>query len=329
MLDAVRALPGFVDVNTDREVGGLQLGIKINREVAARLGVRVQDINAALNNAFSQRQVSIIYAQRNQYRVILEIDPRLQRDPGDLMQLFVPGRGGAQVPLAQCRADGALCRATRGEPSGHFPAVTISYNLTDGKPIEDARADLQKAVLALQLPDAIRTEAAGNSAAAARQAGAQPLLILAALLTIYIVLGVLYESLAHPLTILSTLPAAGLGALIALKVWGMELSMIAFIGIILLIGIVKKNGIMLVDFALEQERVHGRSASDAVLAAARESFRPILMTTLAALFGAIPLAIATGPGRRDPAAARDHHYWRIDRVTGSDALHDAGCLSHA
>ena len=257
VLEAVRALPGFVDVNTDREVGGLQLGIKINREVAARLGVRVQDINAALNNAFSQRQVSIIYTQRNQYRVILEIDPRLQRDPGDLMQLFVPGRGGAQVPLASVVRMERSAAPLVVNHQGMFPAVTISYNLTDGKPIEDARADLQKAVLALQLPDAIRTEAAGDSAAAARQAGAQPILILAALLTIYIVLGVLYESLAHPLTILSTLPAAGLGALIALKVWVMELSMIAFIGIILLVGIVKKNGIMLVDFALEQERVHG------------------------------------------------------------------------
>lgn len=296
VLDAVRKLPGFADVNTDREQGGLQLNISIDREAAARLGVRVQDINSALNNSFAQRQVSIIYTQRNQYRVILEVDPRLQRDPSDLLKLFVPGRGGVQVPLSSVVKMERSVAPLVVNHQGLFPAVTISYNLTDGKAVDTARAELQQAILGLHLPEQVRSEAAGDSAAAARQAGAQPILILAALLTIYIVLGVLYESLAHPITILSTLPAAGLGALIALKLWGMDLSLIAFIGIILLIGIVKKNGIMLVDFALEQERGHGRPPLEAIRMAAKERFRPILMTTLAALFGAIPLAIAAGPG---------------------------------
>ena len=296
IVERLSQVPGLVDVNTDREQGGLQADITIDRQTAARLGVKIQDIDNALNNAFAQRQVSTIYTQRNQYRIILEIDPRFQRDPSDLSRIFVPGSNGAQVPLSSVIRVGKSLAPLVVNHQGPFPAVTITYNLRPDATLDEATADIAQALAELHMPDSIRAEAAGDAKAFAQQASAQPLLIIAALLAVYIVLGVLYESLAHPLTIISTLPSAGLGALIALRSAGMELSVIAFIGIILLIGIVKKNGIMLVDFALEGERRHGLAPELAILEAARERFRPILMTTFAALLGAVPLAVATGPG---------------------------------
>jgi hydrophobe/amphiphile efflux-1 (HAE1) family protein len=295
-VERVKAVPGVVDVSTDREQGGFQLDVKIDRQAAARLGARVQDIDAALANAYAQRQVSTIYTQRNQYRVIMEVDPLYQRDPNDLSRIFVSGTGGAQIPLSN------VARFERGiaplviNHQGQFPAVTISFGLKDGVALEAATADVQQAVLEMRMPDVIQAEFAGDAKAFAASAGAQPLLILAALVAVYLVLGVLYESLAHPLTIISTLPSAGLGALLALQVFGSELTIIAFIGIILLIGIVKKNGIMLVDFALEAERKRGLPPERAIYEACLERFRPILMTTLASLLGAVPLVIASGPG---------------------------------
>ena len=296
IVERLTQVPGLVDVSNDREQGGLQTNITIDRQAAAQLGVRIQDIDNALNNAFAQRQISTIYTQRNQYRIVLEVDPRYQRDPSDLSRVFVPGRDGAQVPLTSLiRVDKALAPLVVNH-QGPFPAVTVTYNLKPETTLDEATQAIRQAIAELRLPDAIRTEAAGDAKAFAQQASTQPLLIIAALISVYIVLGVLYESLAHPLTIISTLPSAGLGALIALRFAEMELSVIALIGIILLIGIVKKNGIMLVDFALEQERQHGLSPERAVLEAARERFRPILMTTFAALLGAVPLAIGVGPG---------------------------------
>ena len=269
----------------------------IDRQAAARLGVRVQDIDAALANAYAQRQVSTIYTSRNQYRVILEIDPLYQRDPNDLSHIYVSGRGGTQIPLSN------VARFERGiaplviNHQGQFPAVTISFGLREGEALEAATAAVQQAVLDMRMPDIVQAEFAGDAKAFAQSAGAQPLLVLAALVAVYLVLGVLYESLAHPLTIISTLPSAGLGALLALQVAGAELTIIAFIGIILLIGIVKKNGIMLVDFALDAERSARPAAGpQAIYDACMERFRPILMTTLAALLGAVPLVIASGPG---------------------------------
>jgi hydrophobe/amphiphile efflux-1 (HAE1) family protein len=296
IVERLTQVPGLVDVSSDREQGGLQTNIAIDRQTAAQLGVRIQDIDNALNNAFAQRQISTIYTQRNQYRVVLEVDPRFQRDPSDLSRVFVPGRGGVQVPLSSLiRIDKGLAPLVVNHQRS-FPAVTITYNLKPDTTLDEATQAIREAIAELRMPDAIRAEAAGDAKAFAQQATTQPLLIIAALISVYIVLGVLYESLAHPLTIISTLPSAGLGALIALRFAEMELSVIALIGIILLIGIVKKNGIMLVDFALEQERRHGLSAERAVLEAARERFRPILMTTFAALLGAVPLAIGVGPG---------------------------------
>ena len=295
-VEKVKTVPGVVDVSTDREQGGFQLNISIDRAAASRLGVRVQDIDAALSNAFAQRQISTIYTQRNQYRVIMEVDAQYQRDPNDLSRVFVPGTGGAQVPLANvARFERSIAPLVINH-QGQFPAVTISFGLKDGVALETATADVRQAVLDMRLPDIIQAEFAGDAKAFAASAGAQPLLILAALAAIYIVLGVLYESLAHPLTIISTLPSAGLGALLALQLFGAELTIIAFIGIVLLIGIVKKNGIMLVDFALDAERSRGLPPERAIYEACIERFRPILMTTMASLLGAIPLVIASGPG---------------------------------
>ncbi len=296
VFERMKTIPGLVDVSNDRDEGGLQLDVKIDRDAAARLGVKVTDIDNALNNAFSQRQISTIYAQRNQYRVILEIDPKLQRDPSDLEHIFVPGSNGAQVPLK------SVIRLQKGlsplvvNHQGPFPAVTISYGLAPGATLDSALADIDQAMAELHPPPGLRGEAAGDARAFAEQASQQPLLILAALLAVYIVLGVLYESLAHPLTIISTLPSAGLGALLALRMAGMELSVTALLGVILLIGIVKKNGIMLVDFALEGQRERGLRPAPAIYEACIARFRPILMTTMAALLGALPLALAEGPG---------------------------------
>ena len=296
VVDRVKLIPGVIDVTTDREQGGLQASIVIDRMQAARLGVRIQDIDSALNDAFSQRQVSTIYGSRNQYRVILEVDRKYSRDPNDLSQLFVPGRGGAQIPLSAVAHVERTIAPLVVNHQGQFPSVTITYNLPAGVPLEQATAAISRAVAEMHMPDAIRADFAGDVRAFPQSAGAQPLLIVTALIAVYIVLGVLYESLVHPLTIISTLPSAGLGALLALQVSGTELTVIAFIGIILLIGIVKKNGIMMVDFALDAERRRGLAPKQAIHEACLERFRPILMTTLAAMLGALPLVIATGPG---------------------------------
>ncbi|HEY0224388.1 MAG TPA: efflux RND transporter permease subunit [Pseudolabrys sp.] len=296
VVDRVKQLPQTVDVTTDREQGGLQANISIDRAAAARFGVRVQDIDNALNDAFSQRQISTIYNPRNQYRIILEVSDKYQRDPTDLTHVYLPGNGNAQVPLS------AVAKVDRGiaplvvNHQGQFPSVTITYNLAPNVTIQDATAALEQAVAEMHIPDIIHADFSGDVQAFKQAASAQPLLLLAALVAVYIVLGVLYESLAHPLTIISTLPSAGLGALLALNISGTELTVIAFIGIILLIGIVKKNGIMMVDFALDGERRRGLSPMAAIHEACLARFRPILMTTMAAMLGALPLVIASGPG---------------------------------
>jgi multidrug efflux pump len=287
--------------------------------------VSVQDIDNALNYAFSQAQISTIYTQRNQYRVVIEVDRRHQRDPTELSRLYVKASGTAgsqggcagavastQTTLALTGVIGniaatevplsAVARFERTAAplvvnhQGQFPAITVTFNLKTGTALNQATEQIREAIAGMRLPDSVHAELAGDSLAYQRSAGAQPLLLLAALVAVYIVLGVLYESLAHPLTIISTLPAAGLGALLALLVARTEFTLIAFIGVILLVGIVKKNGIMLVDFALEGERKRGLAPRQAIYEACLERFRPILMTSLAAILGAVPLVIATGPG---------------------------------
>jgi len=292
----METVEGITDVSSNRDPGGLQLTLKIDRIAASRLGVRVQDIDNALNNAFAQRQISIMYSQRNQYMVVLETDPKFQTDPSNLERVFVAGAGDTQVPLS------AVVHYERGlTPLGVFHtqsliSTTVSFNLLPDVQLQAATTNIQRAVDELHMPEGIRGTFDGNAGDFNKTSGRQPLLILFALVAMYIVLGVLYESLAHPLTIISTLPSAGLGALLALLITNTPLTIIAFVGIILLIGIVKKNGIMIVDFALEAERQHGLSSAEAIFEACRVRFRPILMTTMAALFSGIPLVIATGPG---------------------------------
>ncbi len=294
--DRIKQIAGVTDVSVDRDQSGLQLAVTVDRPRAANLGVKMQAVDAILNDAFAQRQISTIYTQRNQYRVILEIDPQFQRDPSALSQIYVPGTGGTPVPLSAIAKFEKGLAPTTINHQGQYPAITISFALRPDAQLEATTNEVLRAVAEMHLPDSIHAEFAGDARAFAQNAGAQTALIVTALLAVYIVLGVLYESLAHPLTILSTLPSAGLGALLALQLFGAELSIIAFIGIILLIGIVKKNGIMLVDFALEGERKRGLAPEQAIYEACLTRFRPILMTTLSAMLGAVPLMIATGPG---------------------------------
>jgi multidrug efflux pump len=292
----METVEGITDVSSDRDPGGLQLNLAIDRRTASSLGVRVQDIDNALNNAFSQRQISIVYTQRNQYMVVLEIDPKFQTDPSNLERIYVAGANGVQVPLS------AVVHSQRGLAplavyhTQSFPSTTVSFNLLPNVPLEVATTNIQRAIDELHMPEGIRGSFDGNAGDFNKTSGRQPLLILGALVAMYIVLGVLYESLVHPLTIISTLPSAGLGALLALQLTDTPLTVIAFVGIILLIGIVKKNGIMMVDFALDAERQRGLSSADAIFEACSARFRPILMTTMAALFAGIPLVLATGPG---------------------------------
>jgi multidrug efflux pump len=298
VLEAIKALPEMnpQQVWTDRERSGLQVNVVPDRMAAARLGVKIQDIDTALNNSFGQRPITILYSPRNQYRVVLEIDPQFQRDPNDLSRVYVSGAGGVQVPLSAVTASKRGLQPLVINHQGQFPSATISFNLKPDIGLDQATTAVERAVERLHPPVTLHAEFQGNARAYRQTQGTQQLLIVAALLAVYIVLGVLYESLAHPITIISTLPSAGLGALLALHLFQTQLTLIAFIGIILLIGIVKKNGIMMVDFALEGERKRALAPDKAIFEACLERFRPIMMTTLAALLGALPLVIASGPG---------------------------------
>ena len=298
MEDKLATLPGIADVTSNQDHAGPQVDVVVDRDAAKRLGVSTTDVDNALNNAFAQRQISTIYTQRNQYKVVLEASPALQTDPVMLQHIYVGASGGAQaqVPLS------AVARFERGtaplavDHQGQFPAATLSFNLAPGEALGTATAQVQEAARELRMPESVRTDFAGNAQLLAKSLASEPALIVAALLTIYIVLGVLYESLIHPLTIISTLPSAGLGALLAMLVTHTELSVMGIIGIVLLMGIVKKNAIMLVDFALEAERERGLGPLEAIHEACLERFRPIIMTTMAALLGALPLALAFGTG---------------------------------
>ncbi|HRK19334.1 MAG TPA: efflux RND transporter permease subunit, partial [Hyphomicrobiaceae bacterium] len=296
LAERLGALPLFRNLTTDTVDGGLRALVDVDREAAARLGVSMQSINDALNDAFGQRQISTIYAQANQYRVVLEAMPAYQSDPAALGRVFVPGSGGAQVPLS---AVARIERTTAPLSINHqeqFPAATLSFDLAPGAALGDAVAAINAAQRALDIPGLIVGSFSGDALEFSRSLASQPWLILAAIVTIYIVLGVLYESFVHPVTILTTLPSAGIGALIALRLTGLDLSIVALIGIVLLMGIVKKNAIMMIDFALEAERGRGLTPEAAIVEAARLRFRPIMMTTLAALLGALPLALENGTG---------------------------------
>jgi len=296
MVNALRQVPGINDVTSDQDRAGLVTRVEVDRAAAARLGVQQSEINATLNNAFSQRQVSTIYRARNQYRVVLEIDPELQQGPDDISRIFLPGAGDIQVPLSAIARVLPASAPLAVTHQGGFPAAAISFNPDEGLEVAEIQARIEEVQRQVGLPGSIRAQFGGNAAAEQSFTRGMPLLLLGALVAIYVTLGVLYESFVHPITIISTLPTAGLGALLALLATNTPLSVVALIGVILLLGIVKKNAIMMVDFALEHQRSVGGTSEESILAACRERFRPILMTTLAALLGAVPLALGTGTG---------------------------------
>jgi multidrug efflux pump len=296
LVDALRTLPELRDVSSDQQDHGLQSMLTIDRSTASRLGITPQMIDDTLYSAFGQRQVSTIFTQLNQYRVVLEVKPDFQQGPDSLQDIYVRSLGGGQVPLSAFTQFTESTAPLSVTHQGQFPAVTLSFNLAPGVSLGDAVRAIEGATQQIALPPSIRGSFQGTAEAFQGSLASQPLLILAALITVYIVLGVLYESYIHPLTILSTLPSAGVGALLALLICRIELSVIALIGIILLIGIVKKNAIMMIDFALEAEREQGKPAIDAIYEACLLRFRPIMMTTMAALLGALPLAVSTGVG---------------------------------
>ncbi|MGM4891966.1 efflux RND transporter permease subunit [Tardiphaga sp. 839_C3_N1_4] len=296
LVTELRRDPMFRDVSSEAQTGGLRASLDINRQRAGQLGVNLQGVTDTLNDAFAQRQISTIYGQANQYRVVLEALPSQQRDPDVLSKLYLPGVAGAQVPLS---AVATLTRTTAPLAISHqaqFPAISLSFNLGPNEALGDAVDKVKKIETRIGMPTSIVGMFSGDAAEFSKSLSGQPWLILAALVTIYIVLGVLYESYIHPITILSTLPSAGVGAILALMLTGQDLSVIGLIGIILLMGIVKKNAIMMIDFALDAERNRGTAPEAAIVEACLLRFRPIMMTTLAALFGALPLAIESGTG---------------------------------
>ncbi len=296
LLDKLKSSPQLLDVATDQQTGGLQADLVIDRDTASRLGVTPTAIDNTLYDAFGQRQVSTIYTQLNQYHVVLEVDPQFQQDPSSLNTLYVKSANGTQVPLSAFTHVEQSNASLAINHQGQFPVVTLSFNLAPGVSLGEATKAIDAAEKEIGLPASIQTSFQGTAAAFRNSLSSEPLLILAAIVTVYIVLGVLYESYIHPITILSTLPSAGVGALLALILTGNDLGVVSLIGIILLIGIVKKNAIMMIDFALEAERDEHKAPEEAIYQASLLRFRPIMMTTMAALFGGLPLALGTGTG---------------------------------
>ncbi len=291
----LRQVPGLRDVNSDQQTRGLQASLVIDRDTASRLGIAPQAIDNTLYDAFGQRQVSTIYTQLNQYHVVMEVDQAFRDSTDAIQSLYVRSSNGTQVPLSAFTHFQMKTTSLAVNHQGQFPAVTISFNLGEGVALGDAVKEIEAAVLDLRVPSDIRPTFQGTAQAFQSSLASQPWLILAALITVYIVLGMLYESYIHPVTILSTLPSAGVGALLALLAFHTELTVIALIGIILLIGIVKKNAIMMIDFAVEAER-SGKTPEESIYQACLLRFRPIMMTTMAALLGGLPLALAAGTG---------------------------------
>ena len=296
LVDKLRRAPELRDVSSDQQSQGLQTTVVIDRDAASRLGVSPIAIDNTLYDAFGQRQVSILYRQYNQFHVILEVEPQYLLDPSSLNQVYVNSTNGLLVPLAAVAKFKPSNTFLSVNHQGQFPAVTLSFNLAPGVSLGQATEAVEKAVEELRMPSSILGSFQGTAQVFRASMANMPLLIAAALLAVYVVLGILYESLIHPITIISTLPSAGVGALLALMFSGFDLSLVSFIAIILLMGLVKKNAIMMIDFALDAERQERLSPRDAIYKACVIRFRPIMMTTMAALFGAVPLAIALGTG---------------------------------
>ncbi|CAN5502579.1 multidrug efflux RND transporter permease subunit MuxB [soil metagenome] len=295
-IDKLKALPQLADVASDQQDDGLQLKLVIDRDAAGLLGITPQQIDDALYNAFGQRQISTIFTQLNQYHVVLEVAPQFRQKPASLDDIYLASATGAKIPLSVLTRREQTKTPLAINHQGQFPVVTISFNLTPGTSLGDAVVAIERAKTDLNMPPSIAAQFQGTAQAFRASLTNEPLLILAALVTVYIVLGVLYESYIHPITILSTLPSAGVGAVLALLICRTDFSVIALIGVILLIGIVKKNAIMMIDFALDAERHGGKPPEEAIFQACLLRFRPILMTTMAALLGGLPLALGTGVG---------------------------------
>jgi multidrug efflux pump len=295
LLEKLRHYPQLRDVATDQQTGGLKETLVIDRDSASRLGITPQMIDDTLYDAFGQRQISTIYTQLNQYHVVLEVEPRFQRREESLKNIYIHA-GNAEVPLESFTHFESSNTPLAINHQGQFPVVTLSFNLAPGVSLGEAVKVIKQAESEIGFPASIQAEFQGTAAAFQNSLANEPLLILAALVTVYIVLGVLYESYIHPITILSTLPSAGIGAILALLLTGNDLTVIALIGIILLIGIVKKNAIMMIDFALDAERNEGKPPHESIYQACLLRFRPIMMTTMAALLGGVPLALGSGTG---------------------------------
>jgi multidrug efflux pump subunit AcrB len=283
-------------VNSDQQNSGLQAALDYDRATAERLGITPQDIDATLYDAFGQRQVSTMYKQLNQYHVVMEVEPQYWQSPEGLKEIYLHPKSGGIVPLSAVAHYAPATAPLAVNHQGQFPAVTFSFNLAPGVALSDAVQAINQTEQSMGMPPTIHGSFAGTAQAFQTSLASEPFLIVAALLAVYIVLGILYESYIHPITILSTLPSAGVGAVLALLLTHMDLSLIALIGIILLIGIVKKNAIMMIDFALAAERGERKSSRDAIFQACMLRFRPIMMTTMAALLGALPLALGVGTG---------------------------------
>jgi multidrug efflux pump len=288
--------PELRDVASDQTNNGLAADLVIDRDTASRLGILPQAIDDTLYDAFGQRQISTIFTQLNQYHVVLEVNPQFQQNPDSLKSIYVKSSNGVQVPLASFTHFEPKRTTLAVNHQGQFPAVTLSFNLAPGVSLGEATKVIDQAEKEIGLPGSIHTSFQGTAAAFRNSLSTEPWLILAAIITVYIVLGVLYESYIHPITILSTLPSAGVGAILALLITGNDLGVVALIGIILLIGIVKKNAIMMIDFALEAERVEHKEPEEAIYQASLLRFRPIMMTSMAALLGGLPLALGRGTG---------------------------------
>jgi multidrug efflux pump len=296
MLEKLKAIHSIVDVNSDLQNQGLQSMVTYDRATAARFNIASQLIDNTLYDAFGQRQVSTMYTTLNQYHVVMEVAPEFWQNPEFLRQVYVSSPNGTEVPLSALASYEPETAPLTVNHQGLFPAVTISFNLPTNGSLGDAEDDISKAAETVGLPKTIHTLYAGTAQAYQDSLSGEPVLILTALITVYLVLGILYESLIHPITIISTIPSAGVGALLALTITDTDLTIIAIIGIILLIGIVKKNAIMMIDFALAAERNEGKNSRDSIFEACMLRLRPILMTTMAAMLGALPLALGTGTG---------------------------------
>jgi multidrug efflux pump len=296
LLGGVQKLPGLQDVSSDQQNGGLGELMTYDRVTAAKLGLTVQSLDSALYSAFGQSEVSIIYTQLNQYYVVLEVAPQYWQSPEGLKDIYLPTSAGGNIPLLAVARSQSNTIPLAVNHTGLFPSVTVSFNLAPDLSLSDATSQIGQLQTRLGKPSTIQGFFAGTLLAYQQSLSTEPVLILTALLAVYIVLGILYESLVHPLTIISTLPSASVGAMLALMLFKVDLNVISIIGIVLLIGIVKKNAIMMIDFALQAERQEGMSTADAIFEACMLRFRPILMTTMAALLGALPLALGTGMG---------------------------------